>query len=70
VANADKLLSLYDPQVQVIVLGKAGAEVKFVNTVLVGENAQGLIVDYAFYRESAPADSQLLFESLSGSGKT
>ena len=64
VANADKLLSLYDPEVRVIVRGKAGAEVEFGNTVLLGENAQGLIVDYAFYRASAPADSQLLFESL------
>jgi hypothetical protein len=64
VPNADKLLSLYDPEVRVIVRGKAGAEVEFGNTVLMGENAQGLIVDYAFYRESAPADSQLLFESL------
>lgn len=64
VANAQKILSLYDPEVRVIVRGKAGAEVEFGNTVLLGENRQGIILDYEFFRESAPADSQLLFGSL------
>ena len=64
VANADKILSLYEPEVRVIVRGKAGAEVEFGNTLLLGENRQGVILDYEFFRESAPADSQLLFGSL------
>ena len=64
VANAEKILSLYDPDVRVIVRGKAGAEVEFGNTVLLGENRQGVILDYEIFRESAPADSQLLFGSL------
>jgi IS5 family transposase len=64
VANAEKILSLYDPEVRVIVRGKAGAEVEFGNTVLLGENRQGVILDYEFFRDSAPADSQLLFGSL------
>ena len=64
VANADKILSLYDTDVRVIVRGKAGAEVEFGNMVLLGENRQGIIVDYEFFREVAPADSQLLFGSL------
>lgn len=64
VANAEKILSLYESQVRVIVRGKAGAEVEFGNTLLLGENRQGLILDYALFAESAPADSQLLFESL------
>jgi hypothetical protein len=64
VANADKVLSLYEPEVRVIVRGKAGAEVEFGNTVLLGENRQGVILDYEFFRESASADSQLLFGSL------
>jgi len=38
--------------------------VEFGNTVLLGENRQGLILDYRLFRESAPADSQLLFSSL------
>jgi hypothetical protein len=64
VANDEKILSLYDLDVRVIVRGKAGAEVEFGNTVLLGENRQGLILDYEFYPQSAPADSQLLFDSL------
>jgi hypothetical protein len=64
VANADKVLSLYEPEVRVIVRGKAGAEVEFGNSVLFGENRQGVILDYEFFREGAPADSQLLFGSL------
>ena len=64
VANADKILSLYDPEVRVIVRGKAGAEVEFGNTMLLGENRQGIILDYALVRDGAPADSQLLFGSL------
>lgn len=64
VANADKILSLYDTDVRVIVRGKAGAEVEFGNTVLLAENSQGLILDYELFRESAPADSQLVFGGL------
>jgi hypothetical protein len=64
VANADKILSLYDTDVRVIVRGKAGAEVEFGNTVLLGENRQGVILDYEFFRDVAPADHQLLFASL------
>jgi len=64
VANAEKILSLYDPAVRVIVRGKAGAEVEFGNTVLFGENRQGVILDYEIFRQSAPADSQTLFGSL------
>jgi len=64
VRNADKILSLYEPEVRVIVRGKAGAEVEFGNTVLLGENQQGVILDYHMFRESAPADSQVLFGSL------
>jgi hypothetical protein len=38
--------------------------VEFGNTVLFGENRQGVILDYQIFRESAPADSQTLFGSL------
>lgn len=64
VANDQKILSLYDLNVRVIVRGKAGAEVEFGNTVLVGENRQGVILDYALFSDRAPADCHLLFESL------
>lgn len=64
VDNADKVLSLYDTDVRVIVRGKAGAEVEFGNTVVLGENRQGVIIDYQLFREQAPVDSQLVFPSL------
>jgi hypothetical protein len=64
VPNEEKILSLYDTDVRVIVRGKAGAEVEFGNTVLMAENIQGVIVDYQMFQESAPSDSKLLFESL------
>ena len=59
-ANADKLLSLYEPDVQVIVRKKAGAEVEFGNTLFLAENPQGVILDWQLFQESAPADSALL----------
>jgi len=40
VDNARKILSLYEPDIHVVVRGKANAEVEFGNTVLVAENSQ------------------------------
>jgi hypothetical protein len=74
VENREKILSLYEPDVHVIVRGKAGAEVEFGNTVLIGENRQGLILDFQIYKEQAPSDAHLLVESLervqAGLGRT
>ena len=64
VRSADKLLSLYETDVRVIVRGKADAEVEFGNTLYLAENRQGVIVDYHLWRESAPADSKMVAESL------
>ena len=64
VANADKVLSLYETDTRVIVRGKAGAEVEFGNTLLLAEQKDGLIVDWQLHRESAPADARQLPESL------
>jgi gas vesicle protein len=64
VKNEDKLLSLYETDVRVIVRGKADAEVEFGNTFFLAENRQGVIVDYHLWRETAPADSKMVTESL------
>src|ERR1017187_5488500 len=64
VDNAEKILSLYDPDIQVLVRGKAGAEVEFGNKLLLGKNRQGIILDFQTWPESAPADASLLVESL------
>ena len=60
VANEEKILSLYEAEVHVIVRKKAGAEVEFGNTLLLVENSQGVILDWELFRDSAPADSALL----------
>ena len=64
VENQEKILSLYEREVRVIVRKKAGAEVEFGNTLLLGENPQGLIVDWEFFKETAPADVRLLRRSV------
>ena len=64
VDNAEKILSLYEPNIQVLVRGKAGAEVEFGNKLLLGENRQGIILDFQTWPESAPADASVLVESL------
>ena len=64
VENCDKILSLYEPDVHVIVRHKAGAEVEFGNTLLLAEQAQGLIVDWKLHKESTPGDIALMQSSL------
>ena len=64
VPSEEKILSLYEPDVQVIVRKKAGAQVEFGNTLFLAENPQGLILDWELFRESAPADAALLPRSV------
>lgn len=64
VANEEKILSLYEPDIRVIVRGKAGADVEFGNTLYVGEQQDGLIVDWKLLREQSRGDAVLLEESL------
>jgi len=70
VRNEEKILSLYERQARVIVRHKAGAEVEFGNTLLLGESPQGLIVDWELFAESAPADSRLLIKSIERTEKS
>jgi len=64
VANEEKILSLYEPDIHVLVRGKAGAEVEFGNTLVLAEQPQGVIVDWRLIRDQAPADSKMVPESL------
>ena len=64
VANAEKILSLYETDVHVIVRKKAGAEVEFGNAFFLAENPQGLIIDWEFFRQGAPSDPALLPRSV------
>lgn len=64
VKNKDKILSLYENDLYVCVRGKAGISAEFGNTLLLGEQENGLIVDWKLYQEQSPADPALLKESL------
>lgn len=64
VANSEKSLSLYDPDIHVLVRGKAGAEVEFGNGLYLAEQADGLIVDWDFMQEQPPSDSKLVKSSI------
>ena len=64
VANAEKILSLYEPDVRVMVRGKSGAEVEFGNALYLAENGDGLIVDWKLIKEQPPSDSVLVGESI------
>jgi len=55
VANAEKVLSLYERDLHVIVRGKAEAEVEFGNTLWVGEQVDGLILDWQLLKDQTPA---------------
>jgi len=64
VPSQEKILSLYDPDVQVIVRKKAGAEVEFGNSLLLSESQQGVILDWQLFQDMAPNDSRLTPETL------
>jgi len=64
VKNEDKILSLYDSNIHVIVRGKPEARIEFGNTLVIGEIKEGLIIDWKLYRDTAPHDNKLLPESL------
>ena len=68
VANADKILSVHEPDAHVIVRGKAGKEVEFGNTLLVCESCEGYLLDWKLYREQAPSEYKQMKESLQRQG--
>ena len=64
VANDEKLLSLFEPHIHVIVRGKAGEEVEFGNLLVLGEQIDGLIMDWELFKEEVPADMRLVCPSV------
>jgi len=64
VANAEKILSLYEPDTRVMVRGKSGAEVEFGNALYLGENADGLVLDWKLIKEQPPNDASLVKDSI------
>ena len=45
----EKILSVYEPNIKVILRGKSGAEVEFGNQLMIGENRDGLITYYELF---------------------
>lgn len=64
IANSEKILSLYEPDVCVLVRGKAGAEVEFGNGLYLAEQIDGLIVDWEFMQNHPTADNDLVKPSI------
>lgn len=62
VPNAEKILSLYEEDIHVIVRGKASAEVEFGNSLFIAETSAGYIFDHYLSRETSPGDAQWLRE--------
>lgn len=66
IPNREKILSLYERDVHVIVRGKAGADVEFGNSLFLAENAEGFIVDHELRREMSPGDAKWLQQRYAG----
>lgn len=64
VKNADKILSAHEPDIDVIVRGKAGAQVEFGNELFLAESAGGMIVDYMLYGKGAPSEPEKMLQSV------
>lgn len=64
IKNEEKILSLYDENINVLVRKKAEAMVEFGNKLLLGEQDDGLIIDWQLYKNKTPADTKLLSESI------
>jgi hypothetical protein len=64
VPNAEKIFSLYETDTQLLVRGKAGAQIEFGNKLFLSENPQGLILDFSLARDRVPGDVEELVESI------
>ncbi len=64
VKNREKILSLYEPDIHVIVRNKADAQVEFGNTLLLAEQSDGLIVDWKLEKDISRGDVAMLRPSL------
>ena len=65
IPSKDKILSLYEEDVQILVRGKAESKVEFGQKLLLVEQADGLIVDFDLYSDGTPADSSLVRSIIS-----
>ena len=64
VLNKDKILSLHETEIHVIVRGKSGAEVEYGNTWVIAEQESGIIIYSKLIKDQAKADCHLLEPAL------
>ena len=64
VPNEEKILSLYEPDVHVMVRGKASGEVEFGNKLYLAEQRDGVLVDWELFQHEVPSDHQLVQRSV------
>jgi len=64
VANADKILSLYEREIHLIIRGKSGAPFEVGNTLHIAEQEDGIIVDHELFKNTSPGDPKILRESI------
>jgi hypothetical protein len=60
VPSGQKILSLYENDVHVVVRGKAGADVEFGNSLFVAETREGFILDHELLKEQSGGDAKWL----------
>jgi IS5 family transposase len=63
IKSEDKILSLYEADLNVIVRGKLNREVEFGNSLLLGEQRDGLIIDWQLHK-GATAETKMLMPSV------
>ena len=70
VKNKDKILSLHETEIHIIVRGKSGAEVEYGNTWAIVEQEDGIIIYSKLIEDQAKADCHLLQPALDEIAKT
>lgn len=70
VPTKEKILSLYGPDIHVLVRGKACGEVEFGQGLLVAEQRDGLIVDWELFKDQPKSDSRTFQPIMSRIKKT
>jgi IS5 family transposase len=64
VPDDEKLLNLYEPHAEVLIRGKAAARVEFGSQLFLGEQQEGVILDWVLLDGEVRLDAHLLPESL------
>ncbi len=64
VASADKILSLYEKEIHLIIRCKAGAAFEVGNTLHIAEQEEGIIIDHDLLKPASPGDAKILRESI------